>query len=180
MQTILLQPIGDVGMVLVVRLKEMLESTLSGLHFQVAKRALPLLSTTYNKERNQYMAEENLKVLHELIINSSFSKVLGILDVDIYAPGFNFIFGQAEKPGKAALISLTRLRPEFYGHKSNDALFYERILKEALHEIGHMFGLDHCNRQCVMKFSNSIYDTDRKPASFCFTCTLKMAKAMTT
>jgi archaemetzincin len=45
-----------------------------------------------------------------------------------------------------------------------------RTLKEANHELGHTFGLHHCENVCVMKFSNSLADTDKKPAIFCDTC----------
>jgi archaemetzincin len=65
-------------------------------------------------------------------------------------------------------IGLARLRQEFYGLKSDNSLFLERVVKEATHELGHAFGLRHCPRQkCVMFFSNSLADTDRKCRRFC-------------
>ncbi len=96
---------------------------------------------------------------------------LGILNLDIYAFGLNFIFGEADVRTKKALISLYRLKPEYYGQQKNDTLFQERILKEAVHEIGHTYGLRHCpNPRCVMHFSNSIEDTDIKREKFCQLC----------
>ncbi|HVP27089.1 MAG TPA: matrixin family metalloprotease, partial [Candidatus Bathyarchaeia archaeon] len=87
----------------------------------------------------------------------------------------NYVFGEAESPGKAALISLYRLKPEFYGKKPNTELFIERSTKEAVHEIGHTLGLNHCsNPFCVMYFSNSIFETDRKQSLFCNKCYLKI------
>jgi archaemetzincin len=51
---------------------------------------------------------------------------------------------------------------------TNKSLFYQRIIKEAVHELGHAFGLKHCNYpMCVMHFSNSLPDTDIKQNSFC-------------
>jgi archaemetzincin len=68
-----------------------------------------------------------------------------------------------------------RLRQEFYGLKKNDSLFYQRIVKEAVHELGHAFGLSHCNKfTCVMHFSNSLRDTDIKENNFCNNCRTRL------
>lgn len=124
----------------------------------------------YDKIRNQYEAS---KILNE-ITRMDFprlEKILAICNVDLFSDDLNFIFGQAEAPGKSALISVARLNPKSYGKKSNDELFYRRILKEAVHELGHTFGLSHCpDPKCVMHFSNTIEDTDIKGAGFCEKC----------
>jgi archaemetzincin len=89
------------------------------------------------------------------------------------------VFGEASFPGKAALISLFRLKPEFYGVKDDAEVFVQRSLKEAVHEVGHTLGLNHCPRSsCVMHFSNSIFDTDTKQSLFCDDCCLKVALAI--
>ena len=83
----------------------------------------------------------------------------------------NFVFGLADVPGPAALISVCRLWQEFYGLERDEKLFRSRMIKEAIHELGHSFGLAHCqNHQCVMSFSNSLIDTDRKGEAFCADC----------
>ncbi|RLI00978.1 archemetzincin, partial [Candidatus Bathyarchaeota archaeon] len=108
---------------------------------------------------------------------STFNRILGVTDVDLYAPGLNFIFGEAELLGEAAIISLCRLRPEFYGKQPNRDLFTERAIKEAIHEIGHTLGLRHCpNPTCVMHFSLHIGMTDRKRREFCHGCRWKIER----
>ncbi len=133
---------------------------------------MPLPKDAYDKERQQYrsnMVLDGIRVLADR--TKELDHVLGILDVDLYVPPLNFVFGEAENPGKAALISLYRLRPEFHKQKPNEALFFERSTKEAVHELGHTFGLKHCsNPFCVMYFSNSIFETDRKQSLFCNRC----------
>jgi archaemetzincin len=97
--------------------------------------------------------------------------VLGVTGVDLTAPGLNFVFGLADPPSRCAVISLARLYPEFYGQPRDPRLFKARALKEAVHELGHLWGLGHCpDPGCVMFFSNSLADTDRKGPGFCERC----------
>ena len=86
-------------------------------------------------------------------------------------PGLNFVFGEADTLNGVALISLRRLREGFYGLPEDEGLLVERAIKEAVHELGHTYGLPHCgDPSCVMRFSNSLKDTDRKGRAFCPAC----------
>jgi archaemetzincin len=97
--------------------------------------------------------------------------ILGVTGADLRAPGLNFVFGLADAWSGCAIITLARLYPEFYGQPRNPRLFKERALKEAIHELGHLMGLHHCsNPACIMFFSNTIADTDRKGPGFCQEC----------
>ena len=79
--------------------------------------------------------------------------------------------------GRVAAVYLVRLKQEFYGLEANQSLFYERLVKEAVHELGHGFGLRHCkNSKCVMYFSISLLDIDIKGRSFCSSCRRKYFK----
>ncbi len=130
----------------------------------------------YDRNRDQYYSTPILDEIRKKKPNDAI-KVLGIADEDLFVPSLNFVFGEADLDGPVAVISLTRLRQDFYGLKSDESLFYERAVKEAVHELGHCFGLRHCSdTKCVMHFSNSLQDTDIKSANFCPLCEKKLTK----
>ena len=128
--------------------------------------SIPIPSFAYNGSRGQY---NSTLILQRTSKPKGYDKVLLIADFGLYTEGLNFVFGEADILKGIAIISLARLREEFYGLPSNEDLFKERALKEAVHELGHLYGLRHCtDPDCVMNFSNTLYDTDRKSCKFCF------------
>jgi archaemetzincin len=130
------------------------------------------LAQAYNSERKQYFSSKLLASLGKL---ERDERVVGIADVDLYVPRLNFVFGEADIVSGTAIVSLCRLRPEYYGLAPDEALFLGRATKEIVHELGHTFGLGHCpNNKCVMHFSNSLADTDLKEALFCHKCRPKI------
>ncbi len=132
-------------------------------------RGMPEPHYAYDRKRNQYLSTSILNAIIKEEDYAHYEKILGIVDHDLFVPELNFVFGEAST--KAAVISLTRLREEFYNLPENKSLFYKRILTEAVHELGHTYGLSHCkNPYCVMFFSNSLIDTDRKGYNFCREC----------
>jgi archaemetzincin len=132
---------------------------------------LEVPANSYNSRRNQYQAPLFLAALCRGLDPDKKEKILGITDKDLYVQGLNFVFGQAELPGVFAVISLARLHQSYYDLPEDRGLFLKRVTKEAVHELGHTFGLKHCsNSDCVMFFSNSLYDTDRKSDEYCQSC----------
>jgi len=126
-----------------------------------------------NKRRNQWNSFKILEWLEKFRPNKA-TKILGIFDIDAYTAGYDFVFGEAFYRGRVAVVYLSRLRQEFYGLKPNPSLFYERLIKETIHELGHVFGLRHCkNSRCVMHFSTSLLDIDTKRKNFCIDCAKK-------
>ena len=102
---------------------------------------------------------------------SKSTKILAICDFDAYSDKLNFVFGEAHLDGSISAIYLLRIRQEFYGLKPDKSVFCQRLVKEAVHELGHSFGLSHCkNIKCVMHFSNSLSDTDIKTSHLCDVC----------
>lgn len=142
-----------------------------GLDVHISK-AQPIPQSAFDQRRNQYHATKILGMLKK--INANGELALGVVDIDLYVPELNFVFGEADVAGNVCVISLVRLRQEYYELPKNENLFLERALKEAIHEIGHTYGLRHCkDPRCIMHFSNSLRDTDIKGPDFCPDCKLK-------
>jgi archaemetzincin len=161
--------IGQVPREVLLELAQALPKIFPDTVCSVIKEPLPIPADAFVKNRNQYNSSVILNQIRVFAAsNAGFDRVLGVIDVDVFASGLNYVFGEAYTPGKAALISLRRLRPDFYGETAGSDLFVLRALKEAVHELGHTLGLHHCARGfCVMHFSNSIFDTDKKQSLFC-------------
>jgi archaemetzincin len=126
--------------------------------------------TAYDYSREQYNSTFLLsKVLEFLPENTN--KIVGITDVDLFVPVLTFVFGEAQLNGKAAIVSISRLKNEFYGLPKNEQLLFDRIKKEVIHELGHTFGLFHCrNYECVMSSSMYVENIDLKSHDFCGVC----------
>ncbi len=138
-----------------------------------------LLEGCFNSKRGQYNASRVLQKMSRQVRLHPRDSFLGVTSVDLYVPDMNFVFGLAGMSERVGLISLNRLKSETYGGEPDHVLFVDRAVKEAVHEMGHVFGLSHCRRSsCVMYFSNSIYDTDRKGRVFCSSCKANIDKTL--
>ena len=145
-----------------------------GVSYHIAVEPLELPQDAYDEERGQYLASVILEKLNARPETAN-SQVIGVASVDLYEQDMNWIFGLAEMPGHVSVISITRLRPEYWKRGKNEALFIKRAVKESVHEIGHTLGLEHCtNDRCVMQFSNSLGYTDYKSENFCKNCSAKL------
>jgi predicted Zn-dependent protease len=139
-----------------------------------------LMLALFDNQRNQWKSSNVLEWLSdnytklyskETRRGTTATKILAICDFDAYTDKLNFVFGEAHLGGRICAIYLPRIRQEFYGLKPDKSLFYQRLVKEAVHELGHAFSLGHCgNIKCVMHFSNSLSDTDIKISHLCNVC----------
>jgi len=173
MRTLRIIPFGNVPEDVLNAISEELRASLNIMTEISEPRGLP--KEFYNSLRHQYNAEKILDFLSQ-----KFSgKILAVSSEDLYAEGLNFVFGQAELPGRVCIVSIHRLDPKFYREPENKSLLIERAVKEAKHEVCHaLFGLTHCeNKNCVMSFSNTIFEVDRKSKDLCNKCKVKILKS---
>lgn len=172
MQTVWIVRIGDVPVGRLAELMERLEA-----HLQApARLAEESIDPEYALDamRRQYRSD----LLLERLAGTGMQpgKVLGVTDLDLFIPVLTFVFGEAQLNGRAAIVSSYRLRSEMYGLKVDTELLMERLAKEALHELGHTYGLFHCyHPDCVMQPSTYAELIDLKPARLCAACEQKLA-----
>ena len=154
--------IGDVSEDLITKVVEVIEEAFN-LKVELYNSLEPPVRA-YNSLRGQYVADEVL--LYAASKRQSPNAILLVIaNIDAYVEGLNFVFGLALPLMRKAIVSTHRLYSE------DKYLYRERVLKEVLHEFGHLLGLGHCsNSKCVMFFSNSLLDTDHKTSCFCSRC----------
>ena len=139
-------------------------------HVEVRQIELPDIEFAYDPARRQY---RSIAVLEMLAATrpADARKLVGVTERDLFIPVLTFVFGQAQLSGEVAVVSLARLRQEFYGLPGSREIFLERVAKEALHETGHTFGLVHCAEvSCAMSLATNVRQIDRKQAGFCRSC----------
>lgn len=156
---ILLIPFENIEKEILEHLKEKISETFKVKILVTKQNPLPLCK----KREMQLNASDFLPTISALANSKNADTALGITEEDLYVPELNFVFGLASQ--NSCIISLARLK------NSNKKLFLKRASKEAIHEIGHLYGLEHCsNSRCVMHFSNCLADTDYKQEEFCVKC----------
>ncbi len=132
--------------------------------------AQPEPAFAFNFARQQYSSTEILASLMNSGTPSS-ERILAVTAVDLYIPILTFVFGEAQLHGSCAVVSFHRLRQEFYGLPANSTVLSDRLLKEAVHELGHTMPLAHCeDYQCVMAPSHGVEWIDLKTSQFCTSC----------
>ena len=185
-KTIYLQKIGDIKPEILRILKKNLKLFFKKYNIKgvILPDPLPILDSEYDPENRNYNAR---KIRKRLIIhgkNKNYYRILGVTNIDIFTKHTRHLYGVAYPPNiestGGALVSVIRLKEEFYGRTENRAQFEQRIFKVAIHELSHTFGLEHCENLCVMCSSQSpipsksLEDTDKKPSDFCETCLQKL------
>lgn len=142
----------------------------------VRELKIPDIEFTFDAERRQYGSTAVLEMLARICPGDAL-KLLAVTGRDLFIPVLTFVYGHAQLGGRVAAISLARLRQEFYGLPPNREVFLDRAYKEALHEMGHTFGLVHCtDRSCAMALGTNIRQIDAKRAAFCEPCRAQLRR----
>ncbi len=124
----------------------------------------------FDASRGQFKSVDIMKALARNM-PSDATRILGVTESDLAIPSLTFVFGQAQLDGPVAVVSLSRLRQEFYGLPADEKVLRERVAKEVLHELGHTFGLTHCSEsKCVMSLATHIGLVDSKEERYCRRC----------
>lgn len=172
MDNIYVLPVGDVRDDILKRIIPCLEERFL-YRFRVLP-PIPVETQAYNVIKRKYLSSALCETIRSCFPQDA-KYVLGITDVDTYENYSNFVYNNFNNDNKVGLISIHRLNPAFFTQSSESDVFFQRILKEATHEIGHLLGFMHCfNSNCVMYFSYSTGDTDKKGTFFCMECEKKL------
>jgi len=123
----------------------------------------------WDPSRGQYNSRSLLAQL--LRDGNGADRILGVAGVDLFIPVLTFVFGEAQLDGRAAVVSAARLDSALYGMPPDPDLLFARLVKEAVHELGHTFNLLHCtDGRCVMASSTYVEQIDLKGERFCDRC----------
>ena len=160
-------PIGSFGLELIEAISAEIERV-----FGFQSEVMPLLqdlSFAYDPSRKQFHSTPILEKLADRI-PPELTKALAIVTVDLFIPILTHVYGEAQLGGKACMVSTFRLND---GHPNVNlpAQYLGRIVKEAIHELGHTFKLRHCNdHSCLMHYCRNERDVDRKSDKLCRYC----------
>jgi archaemetzincin len=137
--------------------------------------AIPETELTRLQDRDQLDADA---LLRDIETRAPADAVLvGVTPLDVGIPIFTFVFGRARQGGTAALVSLARLEPGFYGLPADPERAARRAVDEILHELGHVASLRHCdNATCLMSFAASVDRVDVRGSAFCPSCAARLPR----
>lgn len=175
MNLVHLLPVGNIHPSLLENLRSDLPKSLRVECEIHPLRLDPALS--YHAERQQFHSSELLQRMRQLVRRGDW-RLLAVTDVDLYIPILKYVFGEAQMGGPCAIVSIFRLRQEFYGLPRDEHLLQDRLRKESVHELGHTLDLRHCeDYRCAMASSHAVEWIDLRESSWCEVCQIK-AQAM--
>jgi archaemetzincin len=156
-------------------------------YFMMPVEVLPAVSiedtkarTRMNDGMRQLLAPEVTDWLRTRLPTDAYC-LIGLTMVDLYPEeSWNFVFGQASLSGRVGVFSFARNDYAYLGEPPADPkLVFQRAMKVMTHEIGHMFGIQHCvHFSCDMNGSNSLAESDTQPAEVCPVCLRKLHHAV--
>lgn len=184
-----LQPLGDFPAENALRWGQLREFTEA--YFLLETKVLPtvkvdesLLVSRVNShtKKVQWQTAELLQWLEQQLPEDAYC-LLGITLTDLYPNGsWNFVFGQATLRQRVGIYSFARFDPAFFDEPRPhdvETLILRRSCRTLAHEIGHMFGMQHCIFfTCVMNGSNHLAESDSRPLHVCPVCLRKLHQSI--
>ena len=153
------------------------------------RESIPVPKGGDDAARGQHLAAPFLAELRGALPRIKVAKLLGaapaaapvaagppdvalfVTDVDLYRPGTDGIFGEVDAGGRAAVLSVRRLREAFYKRKADPVRQRTRLVKMALYAIGKIRGLPECrDPQCAMSTMTALSDLDARGEKYCAAC----------
>lgn len=158
--------------VIVANIQAMLEAPVEILP------AIKIPEEAFQNHRCQYDAGLVLKFLSRLSF-PDHPRLLAVTDVDLCSPIHTFVYGEAELGKNLAIVSNFRLMQTEEGIPAPEDIYYERLIKVALHEIGHTLSLYHCETpKCLMQVSRGLRHLDDLDIIFCDRCSFVLSETM--
>jgi archaemetzincin len=143
-------------------------------HLHLGAQILAPLQTptgAYDQKRGQYNAATLIKAFKSMPFDEGLDKVIAVMNVDLFIPIFTHVLGEANEGGRFALASLFRLGDAADRLPASLDQIVERLVKVAIHELGHLFNMGHClNKHCLMHYSGNLADLDVTSLAFCDYC----------
>lgn len=168
---ILISPVGIDEPALLDQLREKV-STVFGYPVRICD-LLNDIEFAYSPERNQYNSTAINDKLSETAPTDCL-KVIAVCKKDLFIPILTYVFGEAQLNGRSCIVSIYRLK-DTKAFLNPEGVFAERVIKEAVHELGHTFSLKHCpDNSCVMHYCRSLNDVDNKKVSMCRYCSVML------
>ena len=168
---IIVSPIGEIDQYICNLVEKEVQSVF-GYH-TMTHPVLSDISFAYDENRKQYHSTAVLQKLSDNAPENCF-KIIGITGLDLFIPILTHVYGEAQLGGKACMISTYRLHEDL--ETESYSKIHDRIVKEAIHELGHTFSLRHCDSSsCIMHYCRAIQDVDMKSEQFCRYCAIMLA-----
>jgi archaemetzincin len=151
-------------------------AAITGTNVQVSDN--PVVLTGYIGHRRQVDAGIVLDSLGTYVHRQDIREpILLIIGQDLFATGLEFVFGLARPQTLVSVVSSIRLSNEYYSRHQNDEDLVERLAKEGSHELGHIYGLSHCNNhECIMFNPHTLDELDGKKQEFCPECSIALER----